>query len=95
MTKSTVPDYAALINHQIIIQEKMLEHHSKGEAMLKMLLDGNLSLYSAFMIHTYIDVLDDHLNEAKRLNEELLNFLLRIARAFDPPQNPPSGTAVH
>ncbi len=95
MNQNTVPDYASLINHQIIIQERLLEHHLKAEAMLNLFLECTLHHHSLSTIHSYIWGLDDHVTEAKRLNEDLLRLLMKMVRLLEPPRNPPDGSTVH
>ena len=95
MNQNTVPDYESLINHQIIIQERVLEHHLKAEAMLRVFLECTLHHYSPSALHSYFWGLDDHVAEAKRLNEDLLKLLMKMVRLLEPPRNPPSGSTVH
>lgn len=95
MNTSTVPDYTSLINHQIIIQERLLEHHLKAEAMLQVFLECASHHHTPSMVHSYFWGLDDHVSEAKRLNEELLKLLMKMACLLEPPQNPPSGSTIH
>ncbi len=78
MNTDSVIEYYLFLNEQVILQEKMLEHHSKAASLLKVLLETNLSRYSYGVLHHYLWSLDDNLRGAKVLNESVLETLQRI-----------------
>ncbi len=80
MNKNTVSDYLPLINHQIIVHEALLEYHRKADAMLKVLLKSNIANDAISTIHDYLFGVHDNIAWAKRLNERLLNDLMKIVK---------------
>ncbi len=94
MSRNTVSDYGPLINHQIILQEALLDYHLKAEAMLKVFLGSNLPSHSFSTIHEYLWGVSDTITQAKNLNEYLLNFLIRVTQ-MEPPKGVPGGNTVH
>lgn len=91
MSKNTVSDYLPLINHQIIVHEAVLEYHRKANAMLKVLLKANIADDAISTIHDYLWGVSDNIAQAKRLNESLLNDLMKIVGHAEPSKRSPKG----
>jgi hypothetical protein len=96
MNTNTVPDYATLINHQIISQESLLEYHVTMEFLLDSFLDKSVLVYPLSPLQRfYAMLLRNKIAASKELSRDMLDRLLTVARLIDPPQNPPSGTTIH
>lgn len=94
MSQNILAEYLSFINHQIISQEKLLEHHLKASSMLKVLLESNLSDYSYSTLHHYLWGINDIIGRAKHMNESVLSVLMKIVSLIEPP-NGSSSTSVH
>lgn len=88
MHPNILSEYFLFINHQIISQEKLLECHLKADSLLKVILESDLSNHSHLTIHNYLWAVNDFVDQAKTLNESLLNILLNIINRS---KQPPSG----
>lgn len=89
MKKNILPDYLSLINHQITVQETLLEYHQKGNTMLKVLVDANLPNDAISTIYSYLWEVNDNITRAKNLNEQLLNRLREITYFVEPSKRTP------
>ena len=65
------------IKCQTQLVEQLLEYHFKMEAQIDIILKVDLQDCDAFQLHNYFCGLNDLVCQARRLNEELLNFLMR------------------
>lgn len=96
MNTNTVPDYASVINHQIISQECLLEYHVSMEVLLDAFLDKSVLVYPLSPLQRlYLMLLKNKIAASKELSRDMLDRLLTVARLIDLPQNPPSGTTIH
>jgi len=60
-------------------QETLLEYIFKAEAMLNVILGSNFPDFSAVTLHDYLWGLSDIVEQAKFLNEGLLDALIKVA----------------
>jgi hypothetical protein len=79
MNKNILTECCTLINHHIIMQEKLLEYHVKADAMLRILIESNLSRHSRSTMSYYLWGVRDIIHQAQTLNEFLLDSLTKIA----------------
>ena len=83
MNKNILTECCTLINHHIIMQEKLLEYHLKADSMLRILIETNLSLYSHSTMSYYLWGVRDIIREAHLLNQSLLDILMKTATLLD------------
>jgi len=79
MNQNILPDYLPWINQQIASQESLLEYLFKAEAMVNVILGSNFPTFSAVTLHDYLWGLSDIVEQAKFLNEGLLDALIKVA----------------
>lgn len=96
MRQNSLTEYLSFINHQVICQEELLECHLKVNAMLKVLLESNLTNYSHSTIHHYLWGISDIINQANNLNESMLAVLMKIVSLMEPSSgSSSSSTDIH
>jgi hypothetical protein len=66
------------MRHQLASQEVLLASHAKVEAMLEMILAKDLVNYPQTKLHDYLWTVSDLVDKARKLNEELLDMLVRM-----------------
>jgi len=78
MDTSKLSDYLALMKYQLDAQQMLLEYHLKIEAMIEMLLFKDVIDCPRLILHQYLCAISDLIRDAKTLNEELLDRLIKI-----------------
>jgi len=95
MNSNALLEYLSFINYQIVSQETLLEYHLKADALLNVLLGSNLPNYSYATIYHYLWQMDDTINQAKKLNENLLNELIKIVSSGPPKGSGNGNSTIH
>ena len=91
MNQNILPDYLPWINQQISSQETLLEYIFKAEAMLNVILGSNFPDLSVVTLHDYLWGLSDIVEQAKFLNEGLLDALIKVAALMKASKEPSNG----
>ena len=81
-----LPDYASLLNEQVIVLELMLSLHHKVDSLLETALNGDFLQSPTSVIHDCLWVISDVTKQATVLNEDLLGAILKILKIL--PQSP-------
>ncbi len=95
-----LPDYASLLNEQVIVLELMLSLHHKADSLLETALNTDFLQNPTSVIHDYLWILSDVTKEAKTLNEDLLDAIFKILKGLatpptKPDNDPSGGNTVH
>lgn len=80
MAERSVPELLPLINQQIDFHETLNEYLAKAQALAHVAMSDDFLDYPELIIHYYLWVLSDVVENAKRLsqvNEDSLNFLVK------------------
>lgn len=85
MNQHILTRYSVLINHQLISQEKLLEYLVTVDSMFKVLLGSDLSNYSDATMYNYLWQISDIIQQAKDLNEVLIDAIMEIISLKDFP----------
>lgn len=83
MADHRLNDLSPLINQQIEYQEIIRDHLSKAEALTSVCLIDNFLDHPKSTLNCYLCVLNDIIEETRKLNELSLSRLLKKAR-FSP-----------
>lgn len=95
MNPNILTDFQRIIHTQITLQEALLGHHCKASAMLEVLLASSLTDHSTVTLYDFLWGLSDMICQAKTLNEELLNILLKAVALMEPPRGASGNTTIH
>jgi hypothetical protein len=96
MAKHSVPNYVALLNEQIAVSQLLSEHHDKADALLDVALEDNFFQKKPIMLHRFFCNVSDIVKKAMKLNDDLLDALLKImSMIVDNESNPPSNGSIH
>jgi len=83
--------YQKLIRMHIPLQESILECHFRMSALLDVILQIHLPNYSASALYGFLCVLSDLVDNARMMNEKLLDGLMKAGQLPDEPPQSPSG----
>lgn len=98
MNTNSLLDYLPWINQQTASQEALLEYLFKAEAMLTVILLSDPANYSRVTLYDYLWGLSDLIEQARVLNEDLLNALLKVTvlvKAASEEEPPTEGSTFH
>lgn len=76
MAQNSLADCLLLINQQIASREVLLEQHLKVDALLEIILGGDLLIHRKVVLHHYLWTISDIMHVAKDNNEQFLNALI-------------------
>ena len=91
MDKNRLSDYFTLIKHQFALQEKLLEYHFKIDSLVELVLARDLFTYPISKLHDCLLIICDLNSSARKLNEEVMNALIKINALLINPQVSPFG----
>lgn len=77
MAEQSLTYLLSLINQQVDAQENLNEHLAKAEALAQVAITTEFLELSESIIYNHLWALSDIVSQAKNLNEQSLNFLLR------------------
>ena len=77
MAINSLTDCALIIEEQLAAQEKLSEYLCKAEALACVTASDDFLDYKPSIIHAYLWALGGIIEEAKTLNEQVLNRLLK------------------
>jgi hypothetical protein len=96
MVKYSVPNYATLLNEKIAVSQLLSEYRDRAYALLDATLTDNFFQKNPLMLHRFFCNVSDIVKKAKKLNDDLLDALLKIMSVIANNENyPPSDGSIH
>ena len=95
MAKHSVPNYVALLNEQIAVSQLLSEYHDQADVLLEVALTDNFFQKSPLRLHRFFCNVSDLIKKAMKLNDDLLDALLKIISMISDDNNPPSNSNIH
>ena len=92
-----LPDYASLLNEQVIVLELMLSLHHKADSLLETTLNGDFLQSPTLVIHNCLWVISDVTKQAQTLNEDLLEAIFKLLKVLptETHGDPSAGGMLH
>ena len=96
MAKHRVPNYVTLLNEQIAVSQLLSEYHDQADALLDVTLKDNFFQKEPLLLHRFFCNVSDLNKKAKKLNDNSLDFLLKIMSIIaNNDSNTPSNGSIH
>jgi len=96
MAKHSVPNYVALLNEHIAVSQLLSEYHDQADILLDVALADNFFQKDPVDLHRFFCNVSDTIKEAKRLNDSVLDDLLKImSKMLENDSNPSSNGSIH
>ncbi len=76
MAEHSITQLLSLINRQLDSQETLNTYLSKAEALMQVAMSDDFLSYPRAATYYYLWAVSDIIEQAQKLNEESLNFLL-------------------
>lgn len=96
MAKYSVPNYATLLNEQIAVSQLLSEYQDRADALLDVALADNFFQKDPLMLHRFFCNISDAIKKAIKLNDDSLDFLLKIMLIIaNNDSNPPANGGIH
>jgi len=80
MLDQSLSQYRLLINRQIQVQNSVRDQLSKAEALTKVALETHFLKFPQFIIHDYLWVINDLIEDALGLGEKGLDSLIEASK---------------
>lgn len=77
MAENSLTDFVSLINQQTDSQEQLTEYLAKAQALIQVALGEDFLNYEKSVINDYFSILGDLIGQARAINGQLLDTLLR------------------
>ena len=95
MANHSVPNYVALLNEQIAVSQLLSEYHDKSDALLDIALTDNFFQKDPITLHRFFCSLSDIIKKARKLNDDLLDVLLKIMSIMADDSGSSSNGSMH
>lgn len=82
MDKVRLSDYCLAIKDQLSLQEMLLQHIAKVEALVEILLVKDLIDCPRIKLHDYLLVISDLVDSARSINENSIGSLFKLYSGF-------------
>lgn len=79
---TNISDFKSFLNETVVELQLIFEHHGKADSILEVALTGDFAQKPALIIHNFLWALSDIVNQAKNLNENLLNSMVDVVETF-------------